>query len=1006
MDDTELELVEVKNVIWHETLEPKRWVGQVALYNSGKPKSVMIFQQDGSFIALNGECPHEQYDLTLCPFDSEAKSLVCPAHGLKISFTENGFQVVCKNDSFFIPVNSLQQPISIDNTLTSFSRAVDTDYEPFSQTVLLSEIDNLRQANKKKEQKIVSITRSMDAMVSDLQQQKERLTEANKKQENLAQLFHGVMQTMHNLLIVVDPLGKIVLANDTLARELGYEQSDLLGVSLDSLLPECERTVLRQSLGSLPWAVHSVLFEKIRQMPDYVAEHSLLSKHESQKTKLFLINGALLFTRHGKLEGAVINATDISQLKERELNLKASEEKFRLTANAAQDAVVIIDSDDYIYFWNQAAERIFGYHASEVLGARLHDFLIPERYKKQFAQGFAKYKKSGQGAILGATREVYALNQSGVEIPVEIAISAVQIGDGWHSIGLMRDISKRKRDEADLKLAASVFENTLEGIMITDHQGVIKKINPAFTKITGYEREEIVGKNAQILCSKNSQSKDNYYGSLAMLGSESWQGETWCQNKAGQSYLQWQTISSIHNRDGVPIHYVIIFNDITEQRRKDEYIRHLAYHDSLTKLPNRELFQDRLNQAIKVTERHNIGLAVLFLDLDNFKVINDSLGHDVGDKLLCEIAHRLQGLVRKSDTVARLGGDEFVILIQDCSDSMFVAELVEKVLVQIVKPMHQDKNILQVSTSIGISLFPQDGRTPNELLKNADVAMYEAKKNGRNTFCFFDHAMNDRAQERLKLEADLRSALKSDEFLLYYQPQIATKNGQVCGAEALVRWLHPEHGIIPPGAFIDLAEETGLILELGDKVLDLACRQLRIWIEKGVSLPLLSVNISGRQFRDPGLVERIETLLQHYQIDPHKLEIELTESVVMEDPEQAIIMLSMLRETGIRIAVDDFGTGYSSLSSLKKLPLCTLKIDRAFILDVCNNDSDAEILKTIISLGKALNLEIVAEGIETAEQAGFLQAIGCPVVQGYYFSRPLSAEKFTAWLSDYSDYGK
>jgi diguanylate cyclase (GGDEF)-like protein len=415
-------------------------------------------------------------------------------------------------------------------------------------------------------------------------------------------------------------------------------------------------------------------------------------------------------------------------------------------------------------------------------------------------------------------------------------------------------------------------------------------------------------------------------------------------------------------------------------------------------LPNRLLLLNRLEYALDIAARAEASMAVLYLDIDRFKVINESLGHDVGDRLLMAVAHRLRNIIRRSDIVARLGGDEFVLVLTDFDSPVYVAHVAGKLLTHLLETLSLEGHRIRVTGSIGISIFPQDGRDARTLLRSADIAMYRAKEEGRNGFRFFDPTMNSRALERLDLESNLRQAVEAQEFVLHFQPKVMLADRSALGTEALIRWQHPKRGLVPPIDFIALAEETGLIVPIGAWVLRAACEQTQLWRCNGAADLTVAVNLSARQFNQPDLVAEVRRVLEETGLPPPALDIELTESTVMDGPEQAIATLRQLRDLGVRVAVDDFGTGYSSLSYLKKLPINSLKIDRSFITDLINDQDDAAIVQTIIALGKVLRLEVVAEGVETAEQANFLADNGCHIGQGYFFARPLPASDFVHWL--------
>ncbi|OHC60704.1 MAG: hypothetical protein A2040_00160 [Rhodocyclales bacterium GWA2_65_19] len=566
-------------------------------------------------------------------------------------------------------------------------------------------------------------------------------------------------------------------------------------------------------------------------------------------------------------------------------------------------------------------------------------------------------------------------------------------------LGTLQDITEQKRVEEALELAASVFTTTREGILVTDARGVILTVNPAFTAITGYAPETVVGQTPRLL--RSGRHDQDFYDKLWLGLNEtgSWQGEIWNRRQNGEAYPQWTSISTILDATGQPKRRVAVISDVTEMRRKDEWIRHLAYHDALTGLPNRLLLEDRLSQAISVAHRTGGGVAVLFLDLDRFKLVNDSLGHRAGDDLLKRVTDRVNECVRGTDTVARQGGDEFVLILPGFAAIDDVAHVAEKIVVALGRGFDIGGQQVHVGASIGISVHPQDGDDPDALLRNADAAMYEAKAAGRGTFRFFDSHMNSRAIHRLQLEASLWRALAEHQFEVFYQPKMDLADGAIRGMEALIRWRDPQRGLVPPVEFIPLAEETGLISEIGDWVLDDACRQMRLWVDQGLMSGPVAVNVSARQLGDPEFSGRVRATLERHGLESRWLQLEVTESVVMTEPERAIGILGALAGQGITIAIDDFGTGYSSFSYLKRLPIHLLKIDRSFVDDIGTSREDESIVVAIITVAKSLGLQVVAEGVETAAQAKFLADQGCDFGQGYLYSRPVPAAEFAALLA-------
>lgn len=560
------------------------------------------------------------------------------------------------------------------------------------------------------------------------------------------------------------------------------------------------------------------------------------------------------------------------------------------------------------------------------------------------------------------------------------------------------EIDERIHAEQQLQLFAMVFENALEGISITDTSGAIVAVNPSFTTITGFEPEEVIGKNPRVLKS-DRHDKDFYRHMWTTLRNHgSWHGEIWNRRKNGESYPEILSISSVRNDEGEVINYVAVFHDISDMKLKDEQIEHQAYHDALTGLPNRALARDRLGVAISHARRDETKVAVLFLDLDNFKNINDSLGHARGDLLIQQVAKRLLQGFEDADTVARFGGDEFLLIVPDLGKEREVVELANRVLQSFDEPYFVDDHEVQVTPSVGVTLYPDDGDSAGVLIKNADMAMYQSKAKGKNSYFLFTQEMNDRIARRLKLESDMRQALKDREFTVYFQPKIHLSTGAVVGMEALVRWQKPDGSIISPADFIPLAEETGLIVPLGEFVLETSCRAMQVFDGIGCSDITVAVNLSPIQFGQDDLVGMVVANLERNGLSPSKLELEITESTLMTDIQSSVDKLNNLVDHGISIAIDDFGTGHSSLYYIKNFPIDVLKIDQSFVRDITTDASDAQIVETIILMARNLGIKVVAEGVETREQLGLLEKFGCELIQGYYYSRPLPLEDVIVYL--------
>ncbi|QJB55250.1 EAL domain-containing protein [Pseudodesulfovibrio sp. zrk46] len=563
---------------------------------------------------------------------------------------------------------------------------------------------------------------------------------------------------------------------------------------------------------------------------------------------------------------------------------------------------------------------------------------------------------------------------------------------------LKAEIDERVKAEQQLKLFAMVFHNALEGISITDTNGNMVEVNPSFTSITGYTPEEVLGKNPRVL--KSEHHDDDFYRDMWLnLQKEGrWHGEIWNRRKNGETYPEILSISSVRDEDGEICNYVAVFHDISDMKLKDKQLEHQAYHDALTGLPNRTLAQDRLSVAIAHAQREDFKVAVLFLDIDNFKKINDSMGHAVGDILIQQVGERLKNDFRDADTVARLGGDEFLIVVEHVEDEREVIELADRLMAVFAEPFVLVNEEVEVTPSIGVTLYPDDGEDADILIKNADMAMYQSKAKGKNVYFLFTQEMNDRISRRLKLESDMRQAIKDRQFTVYFQPKIHLKTGTVMGMEALVRWAKPDGTIVSPADFIPLAEETGLIVPLGEFVLETSCQAMQLLDGVGCSDITVSVNLSPLQFEQEDLVDTVIANLERNGLPSKKLELEITESTLMTDIETSVEKLNLLSARGISIAIDDFGTGHSSLYYIKNFPINVLKIDQSFVRDMTDDMSDAQIVETIVLMAHNLGVKVVAEGVETRAQLELLEAYGCEMVQGYYYSKPLPLEDVIVYL--------
>lgn len=561
----------------------------------------------------------------------------------------------------------------------------------------------------------------------------------------------------------------------------------------------------------------------------------------------------------------------------------------------------------------------------------------------------------------------------------------------FRCLGVGAKLRERNADRERLRQAAAVFDCTREGVLVTNSNGLIVHVNRAFMEITGYQCEEVLGQRPSMF--KSGHHPPGFYqamfATLESLGE--WSGEIWNRRKSGEIYPQWQTIRLVHDDQGRLSQYVAVFSDISAIKNSEHELTHLAHHDPLTNLPNRLLFTDRAGQAVASAQAHKRGCALLMIDLDHFKLINDSLGHSVGDQLLKGVAERLNTLFGPGITLARLSGDEFALLAENCPQPGHAAALAQRVIDGLKERFQIDGHSLFINASVGISLFPSDALSAEQLLRNADSALFKAKSAGRDSYALYTEELTAHAQQRVEIAFELRRALEQQELRVYYQPVHDLKTSRLIGVEALVRWEHPQRGLVSPAEFIPIAERTGLIAEIDAWVMRQACQQMCQWQAGGVVLSFVAVNVSSRLFARRELYQQVAQVLHETGLDPAYLELEVTESAVMEDPEVALEQMHRLRELGVRLAIDDFGTGYSSLLRLKRLPVQKLKIDQGFVAGLPGDEDDAAIARVIVALAQSMGMQVHAEGIEQVEQAAFLLEHDCDLGQGYWFGRPVPA---------------
>lgn len=810
----------------------------------------------------------------------------------------------------------------------------------------------------------------------------------------------GVVKAVPDVVFIKDMLRqKFVYSNRSLAQMLGFADDD----------PEVQAEDYRDQLLH-PDDVESMMVNRNLQQvlpDDKVQESRVRWRHRDGSWHWFSLRVKVLSRLpDGQVKQLIGVVRDVTTQSESTEQLKTSEQRYRLLAENISDVIWSTDAAFRLNYVSPSVKPLLGYEPEELVRRGFNYIVAGEEYTRFMGQ-VLKYLAPRVGDPLemqrlqseGFYREVTfdCITAEGRKCPTELRLSLM-----WGAqseflglLGIARDITEQRRTENRLRMAATVFENTTGGILVTDPAGYVVQVNENFSQITGFSAEEIIDQTPRLL--QSNVHDDRFYPDILRTLREQgrWEGEIWLRRKSGEQFPAWAGITAVHDNEGDLVSYVCFFVDISERKASEARIESLAYYDALTGLANRTLFQDRLRTALQLAERRDEWVAVLFLDLDRFKAINDTLGHAAGDAMLKEVARRLRDCVRESDTVARMGGDEFTMLLSGLTDRESAMSagihVAEKILAALAPAFILQEREFFISASIGLTLYPQDGREVSSLLKNADTAMYHAKAAGKDTFQFYQAEMNARALERLSLEGDLRRAVQDDVLTLHYQPQFDCASRRLTGAEALLRWQHPELGAISPAVFIPIAEEIGLVGVLGEWVIDRACRQMAEWRDAGHHLPRLAINLSARQFTEGRLAEQVGNALKRYAITPETIELELTESVLLQDVEETMQTLAALKALGVEIAVDDFGTGYSSLNYLKDFPIDTLKIDRSFIQAMHAGNRDSRLARAIIAMGRSLELRVIAEGVETLEQLGLLVGFGCDEVQGYLLGHPVPA---------------
>ncbi len=775
----------------------------------------------------------------------------------------------------------------------------------------------------------------------------------------------------------IDTGGRWLRVNDKFCEILGYGRGGLFALSFRDISHPEDREVdtdnLRRMLAG--------------EIATYGMDKRLL--HQAGHEVWVRLTVSMVWQPAGQDDYFICVMEDISRQRQAEEMLRRQRDLNQHYLDTVQTMLVVLDREGRLVMINRTGCAWLGVTESEVLQCNWFQECLPQ--------------PEGMERVYPIFRRIMA----GELETVEYVENAIRCRDGrqrliaWHNalltdgkggvIGAIssgQDITDHKRTEERLRQAAAVFEYTAEGVMITDAEMRILRVNPAFSATTGYSPEEVLGQTPRVL--QSGRHDHEFYREMwTRLGqTDNWRGEIWNRRKDGAIYPELLTISAVRDGDGQLINYLGVFTDISDIRHAQEELDYLAHHDSLTGLPNRQLFNELLQHAIRSGEREGNQFALLFLDLDRFKNINDTLGHPVGDRLLVEVAQRLREVMRGIDTVSRIGGDEFMLLLDHLDDPQEAGTVAQRLIERLSQPYEIMGHTLYSGVSIGIAVYPGDGREGADLQRNADAALYQAKDEGRGTYRYFDISLAEVARERLALETLLRQAMDHDQLRLYFQPQVDLGRGEVIGVEALARWDSPSLGPISPTRFIPLAEETGLIVPLGEWALRAACRQMRAWLDEGGAPDYVAVNVSAVQLSRSDLPAVVRAALEEFGLEARHLELEITESFVMAGPEAAVRVLRELKALGIRLSIDDFGTGYSSLAYLKRLPVDRLKVDQSFVRDMLVDANDEAIVRAVIALGHSLGLNVLAEGVETVEQAERLRHMGCDSAQGWHYGRP------------------
>jgi len=963
-----------------------RWIGLSPADNKSDQKKLLIVEYKNAYYGVPLSCPHEGASLAKAPI-SDLGILVCQRHGQQFelsSASTNCLSLFRSDRHFYHHANKSQVQQSKHQRRWQASGLT-----------MNNEINALKAANSALEKKLLSSLEKMDGMLSEVEERKEELEKKTERLASLYELIDGITDSVTDLLIVTNSRGVITRTNRYAEQVLGCKREQIIGRTPDELISTQDLSNLTQELQPSTWDKRPLLYRVIYESPQFEKEIQLspITTRDKTQTNHYLLRGTLLYSPSGKEEGMILVASDVTRLKAKEDKLRQKDIRQNLallqaTLSSIGQGVAVFSQDGKIRIWNTLYPETLRYPEQLMnVSAHFHQLAnidkilikgktvpILDSLFRSPQQWSYKYKKDNR----------------------VVELESFPMPDGGFSI-TARDVTDRRKRDEQVRMLSHAVEQSPTEIVITDIHGKIVYANPMFSNNTGYSLDEALGSKTNLV--RSGEMHSSFYRNLwrTIKEGSSWRGEIINRKKNGEKFWQLMAISPVRDGDGEITHYLAVKEDISRQKEAEQKLKFQADHDALTLLPNRISFHREVEHTIKLAKQNSSLHALLFLDLNNFKDVNDTLGHQAGDRLLQAVAKRLLGSIREGDTIARLGGDEFAIIQNNIEDSNNLSELPTRIIDALQEPFGLENNLLYIGVSIGIAMIPSDGDNAETLLSNSDVAMYAAKNQHGSTFSFYDQKMYAHLQRRRDIETCLRTAIENAEFELYYQPKINIDDGSLVGVEALIRWHSPQLGEISPVEFIPIAESTGIINPIGEWVLDEALSQFYRWQQLGLRLNNVAVNLSPVQLRTKCLPEMISNALRNFKLTASMLELEVTETAAITDPETVLQQLGLLKGMGVSLALDDFGTGYSSLSHIVQLPIDRVKIDRSFVSSMDQSAQAKAVVESIIQMSQVLQKHVIAEGVETESQLALLRKLGCDEAQGYLIAKPMPTDRFIDW---------